>query len=568
MKLDRKILAIGGILIIVSALVAGGSAAQAAGFAPSGLNGSEVDTTAGKPSPEGPIEERVKRAVEEVNQEGQDALAELGALDTPEKFQQAEQILKRMDQAAHELRKRAHDRTSDRFDELNDLALGRVGDEARAELRAIARTDNPQKERLAEAVRARVADRKARLEGRWEDRRTRVEQRQVDRKLPKFDFRRPNGRPADHAVALGLRLRLDQVSDGEFDQVIAELNREARFSLDHLGGLDSPGKVQRARKIRARLADRIHQLRERIAQRAADRIEWPESDLQIVAAAIERLGELDTPEIRDKLRRMREAMGSGFGAGNDSQIRDFAKMLRSRPDADRQSNFEQRVDRETAALRHRVRFALEQLGELDTSEKQQKARLLRQRLEEQVRALRDRLARHSGEALDQKFEQESVRLRRDAEQELKNLGRLDSRERVENARRIRARMAEGINRLKREQAHNLRDGGDPRFEILSGLVNDHARDRLMSGLKDRFQDARIGEEMTPDRIRDKARDRARDRVTDAGRERQVSPDRVREYVRQQTRPDGTSSHLAPSVTVPPTATPEPRLTDGDGSTRR
>ena len=125
-------------------------------------------------------------------------------------------------------------------------------------------------------------------------------------------------------------------------------------------------------------------------------------------------------------------------------------------------------------------------------------------------------------------------------------------------------MAEGINRLKREQAHKLRDGGDPRFEILSGLVNDHARDRLMAGLKDRFHDARIGEEMTPDRIRDRARDRA----TDARRERQVSPDRVREQVRQVTRPDGTSSHLAPSVTVPPTATPEPRLTDGDGSTRR
>ena len=211
MKLTPKFLAIGGILITVSALIAGGSAAQAAGFAPSGLNGSDVDTTAGKPSPDGHIEERVEQAIEEVNQEGQDALVELGELDTPEKFEEAEQVLKRMDQAAHELRKRAHDRASDRFDELNDLALGRAGDEGRAELRAIARTDNPQKARLAEAVRARVADRKAKLEARWEDRRTRVEQRQVDRKLPKFDFRRRNGQLPDHAVAFGLRLRLDQV---------------------------------------------------------------------------------------------------------------------------------------------------------------------------------------------------------------------------------------------------------------------------------------------------------------------------------------------------------------------
>ena len=82
MKSTSKILAIGGMLVTVSALIAGGSAAQAAGFAPSGLNESDVDTTAGKPSPEGPIEERVEQAIEEVNQEGQDALVELGELDT------------------------------------------------------------------------------------------------------------------------------------------------------------------------------------------------------------------------------------------------------------------------------------------------------------------------------------------------------------------------------------------------------------------------------------------------------------------------------------------------------
>ena len=126
MKLATRLLARGGIIVAVSAALMGTSVAQAAFIDSAQQPGNQVDTTAGKPSPDEPIEERIEEAVEDVDQEGQAALEELGELDSPEKLDQAERILTHMERATREVRKRAHDRASERFDELNDMALGRV----------------------------------------------------------------------------------------------------------------------------------------------------------------------------------------------------------------------------------------------------------------------------------------------------------------------------------------------------------------------------------------------------------------------------------------------------------
>jgi hypothetical protein len=126
MKRGTKFLARSGIVAAVSAALISTSMAQAAVSSPSGLPGLGVDQTPAQSVPDEPLEERVKQAIEEINQKGQTALAELGELDSPEKIEQAERILKMMEQATREVKQRLHSRVSDRFEELNDLAIARM----------------------------------------------------------------------------------------------------------------------------------------------------------------------------------------------------------------------------------------------------------------------------------------------------------------------------------------------------------------------------------------------------------------------------------------------------------
>ena len=79
-------------------------------------------------------------------------------------------------------------------------------------------------------------------------------QRRDDQDLPKADFRLPNGQPPEFPAAYGLRLRSEGLTDGKADAVIADLEQDSQANLKQLGKLNTPGKVQRARKIRAILA--------------------------------------------------------------------------------------------------------------------------------------------------------------------------------------------------------------------------------------------------------------------------------------------------------------------------
>jgi hypothetical protein len=72
-------------------------------------------------------------------------------------------------------------------------------------------------------MRARHAERKAQLEERWEHQKQRLVQHRDDQDLPKADFRLPNSRPPEFAAAYGLRLRSEDLTDGQSDAVIADL---------------------------------------------------------------------------------------------------------------------------------------------------------------------------------------------------------------------------------------------------------------------------------------------------------------------------------------------------------
>jgi hypothetical protein len=161
MKLATKFLARSGIIAAVSAALISTSVAQAAVSDPSGLPGPGVGQTPARPSPDEPIEERVRQAIEEVNQKGQTALEELGELDSPEKIAQAERILKMVEQATREVRQRLHSRESDRFEELNDLAVARLHYQAQAELKELGQLDTAEKRERAEAIRTRIEERKS-----------------------------------------------------------------------------------------------------------------------------------------------------------------------------------------------------------------------------------------------------------------------------------------------------------------------------------------------------------------------------------------------------------------------
>lgn len=465
-KAPYRLLAQAGIAAAVAAAIAGVSISPASAFNWPEMPGQLSEAGPSGPPQDDPIETRIDQAIAEVDQEGQDALEELGELDTPEKVDRAGEILQRMERTSYEIRKRAHDRTADRFDELNDLAIGRRGDQVRAELRGIGDADTPEKRARAEAIRTRNVRLQAQLEERWEIQRQRRAQRRSEQALPQADFRLPNGRPPSFAAAQGLRLRLAKLTEEQAGEAISQLELEGQYAFERLGPLDSPGKVRRAQKIRAALALRLQDLRRRAGNKNPDSAGEPGPDrgteriegvyqerareLQHRAeAAIAGLGELDTPEKQAQARQIQARLEEALAA------------LRERLANGADGAIEERLDRETQSLRRRAEAALDELGALDTPERQETARRIEARLEAQVRKLREQLARRSATAnfpvnfpvnLQEELDLDSDGLRRESEVALRELGRLDTPEKVRQARLIRVRMAEGINRLRNQRA--------------------------------------------------------------------------------------------------------------------
>ena len=133
----------------------------------------------------------------------------------------------------------------------------------------------------------------------------------------KSDFRLPNGRPPEFAAAYGHRLRSEGLTDGKADAVIADLERDRQANLKQLSELDTPGKVQRGRKIRAKLAERLQDIQRRVTKQtisqnidpAVGSFEEQAQELRIQAeAAIDNLVGLDTPEKRDQERQFNAAL--------------------------------------------------------------------------------------------------------------------------------------------------------------------------------------------------------------------------------------------------------------------
>jgi hypothetical protein len=610
MKLVSRLLAHSGIIIAVSAVILGASAVQAAHV--DSVKGPQRPgiTAPNKPSSDGPLEERLKRAIEEIDQKGQTALAELGELDSGEKIDRAEQILEQMAQATREVKRQSHDRTAERFLELNDIAVATLEHTARTELQELGERDSEEKRQRADEIRARLSEQRERLANSWSRLQERLEQRHQQRELPEFTIRQPNGRPPAHAVALGLRARTEDLSKEEVDALVLQLDRDARSALDNLGELDTPEKIERARFIRSRLEERIKEVREKATDRVRDKYEEQvEQQIQRLRlraeAAVKELGELDTPEKQERaevlrskiqeqenqlrerlanrarnmandqfeqqateLRRQAQAALEELGEADSPQGRELARSIRARLDeqlsglrgqlSDRSRlALEEQVDQETSALRRRAQASLERLGELDTPEKQEMARLIRARLEEQVQSVKERLSLQARASYDDQFQQESEELQRLAQAALRELGRVDSLEKVERARQIRARLEDDVNRLKREQVQRHRDGVEQRSDLRPGArpdqvgdaPSDRARDNLRTGLQDQRNRA----------------DEIRDRTADALRQNQEQRDqlstradnlrdRLQDQTRQVIRQDTDSSGVRPR---PAEATPEP-----------
>jgi hypothetical protein len=559
-KVPSQLLAQAGIAVAVAAAIFGVSVSPASAFNSPEMPGQWSEAGPSGPFQDDPIETRIEQAIEEVDQEGQDALEELGELDTPEKVARAGEILQHMERTSYEIRKRAHDRTADRFDELNDLAIGRRGDQVRAELRGVGDADTPEKQARAEEIRTRNARIKAQLEERWEIQRQRRAQSRSEQELPQADFRLPNGRPPFFAAAHGLRLRLAKLTEEQADEAIYQLEREGRFASERLGELDTPGKVRRAQKIRAALALRLQDLRQHAAGLNRDADGEPGSDRDLdqiegvyqeraqelrrrAEAAIAGLGELDTPEKQAQARRIQARLEEALAA------------LRERLGNGAEGAIEERLDRETQSLRRRAEAALDELGELDTPERQETARRIEARLDAQLRKLREQLARRAEAAnLQEEIDLDSDGLRRETEVALGELGRLDTPEKVRQARIIRVRMAEAINRLKNQRARQLIAGSGPPSDALTpDVLTDFRENRDPGGTADRVGNR--GTDQTgggldgkrPADLRERT-DRARQAIT-------PTPDRPRPDPEREARPTATTE---PPARVKPAVTPEPR----------
>ncbi|MFQ6028969.1 MAG: hypothetical protein ACE5Q6_15925, partial [Dehalococcoidia bacterium] len=169
LKLPNKLLVYGGILLAVSLAI--------------------LSLPVSRASADEPLEQRIVQAIEEIDEEAQDALAELGQLDTPEKADEAGRIFHHMETTRRELRKKLHSRASDRFDELNDLAVSRARQRSRDELEGLGDLDTQQQRDRAAEIRAKLEKQRTRLEENANRFMDRTRQHRGSQPLPKFRLR-------------------------------------------------------------------------------------------------------------------------------------------------------------------------------------------------------------------------------------------------------------------------------------------------------------------------------------------------------------------------------------------
>jgi hypothetical protein len=503
-----------------------------------------------------------------------------------------------LDQATREMEKRAHNRAGERLDELNVLAAARLQVEVRAQVRTLGPADGPEQRRRAEEVLASAQPRATQLEEHLKQERDRLERFHARQELPSLDLSQPSGRPPAHAPALGLRAQQGALSEAEVAAQIRRLEVEARAALERLGPLDTPGKAEMAARIRATLAQQIRALRERAAGPVENSDAGGQLEDQIrrmrqrAEVAIQGLGELDTPEkaryaatlrdrteeqvrqlieraqnrphkeaypgLEDEVAALRRRAQSALDAlGNldtpekqesarriEFQLEEHLTAARQRWDERHRRALELQVEQEAQALRRRAQLALNALGDLDTSDKQELARRIRAHLEQQERALRSQLARRAHAAAQQAPEEEVAELRRRSREALAQLGRLDTPESIRQAREIRARLDRDINLLPTQQVER---------SALAPALGDRGREAeaLAQAQAAREREAALqGEAQQQARIQEAEQEEVR------RREVVEQEARRRETEQQQVRPTPVPTR-EPTRTPAPSREPEP-----------
>ena len=258
MNLGKRLLTRCGIVVVVSVAVMSASVGHATMASISGLTAASTNITTAQEEADEPLDVRIKQAIAELREEARAALVELGELDTPEKAEEAIQILQRMKEAIEELNGMLHNRVEERLEEQNDLAIARIYQNSAAETKELGAVTPVDQIEKIDKIRAIRREKVTRIEENFRHRLTRLEEPHNHRPLPKSDLRR-QGRlePPSHA------------SEEEIEEFIAGLREKAEAALDNLGELDTPGKTQRAENIRIQMERRI----EHIENRAGDQLQ-------------------------------------------------------------------------------------------------------------------------------------------------------------------------------------------------------------------------------------------------------------------------------------------------------
>ena len=184
MNLGERLLTRCGIVVVVSVAVMSASVGHATMASISGLTAASTNITTAQEEADEPLDVRIKQAIAELREEVRAALVELGELDTPEKAEEAIQILQRMKEAIEELNGMLHNRVEERLDEQNDLAIARIYQNSAAETKELGAVTTVDQIEKIDKIRAIRREKVTRIEENFRQRLTRLEERHNHRPLP------------------------------------------------------------------------------------------------------------------------------------------------------------------------------------------------------------------------------------------------------------------------------------------------------------------------------------------------------------------------------------------------
>ncbi len=137
---------------------------------------------------------------------------------------------------------------------------------------------------------------------------------------------------------------------------------------------------------------------------------------------------------------------------------------------------------------------------------------------------------------------------------------MDSPEKIQEARLIRARMDDAINSLKNQQARHINVNASHRSDVLADFLVDRRQDEMPAILDDRFDHTRQVKEKALDAMQEQS-----DRQKMINERASAEQKRLQEQARQAIKhsEDRPRPVAEPEVRPvrPPTATPERRMVE-------